>query len=214
MIQRVWEQCKLSERLSDCIVATDDERILNHIIGFGGKAMLTSADHQSGTDRCAEVVSKLNNSFGTVINIQGDEPFIDPEQINKVVSLFDSPETQIGTLMKRISTQEEINNPNVVKVVRNVQGHAIYFSRSPIPYRRNPGFEITYYKHIGIYGYRTDILQEITRLAPGILEQAESLEQLRWIEAGYPVSLLETDLETLAIDTPADLEHVEKMMKS
>ena len=214
MIQRVFEQCLKADVLADVIVATDDERILNHVIGFGGKAMLTAATHQSGTDRCAEVLSKLQESYDAVINIQGDEPFIDPQQIKLLASAFEHSLVEIASLKKAIKSEEEIRNPNVVKVVTNANGEAIYFSRSPIPYRRNPEANITYYKHVGIYGYKAQVLTKLTQLPLGVLEQAESLEQLRWLENGFKMMLKETDMETVAVDTPDDLANVEKILKS
>jgi 3-deoxy-manno-octulosonate cytidylyltransferase (CMP-KDO synthetase) len=214
MIQRVFEQCLKADVLADVIVATDDERILNHVIGFGGKAMLTAATHQSGTDRCAEVLSKLQESYDAVINIQGDEPFIDPQQIKLLASAFEHSLVEIASLKKAIKSEEEIRNPNVVKVVTNANGEAIYFSRIPIPYRRNPEANITYYKHVGIYGYKAQVLTKLTQLPMGVLEQAESLEQLRWLENGFKMMLKETDMETVAVDTPDDLANVEKILKS
>jgi 3-deoxy-manno-octulosonate cytidylyltransferase (CMP-KDO synthetase) len=212
MIKRVYEQCKKTSVLSDVIVATDDERIAEHVLSFGGEVIMTAATHQSGTDRCAEVVSTYKGKCDAVINIQGDEPFIDPKQIELLASAFNEESTQIVTLIKRIKSEEEVRNPNVVKAIANKNNQAIYFSRSPIPYRRNPGVDITYFKHVGIYGYRKQVLAEITQLPMGKLEQAESLEQLRWVENGYSIVLKETDLETIAIDTPDDLEKVLKML--
>lgn len=214
MIQRVYEQCQKANCLTEIYVATDDQRIIDHVYSFGGNVILTSPDHQSGTDRCAEVVSKINSKENVVINIQGDEPFIDPEQINLLADAFSNPQTEIATLKKFISSEDDIKNPNVVKVIENDLGNAVYFSRAPIPYRRNPEFNIRYFKHIGIYAYKAETLLKLTKLPMGILEKAESLEQLRWIEAGFTIALKETDKETLAIDSPADLAHVEKMMKS
>ena len=208
MIQRVYEQCKKTEILADVIVATDDERISAHVMAFGGKVVMTADTHQSGTDRCAEVVSKYEGQCDAVINIQGDEPFIDPKQIELLASAFSNESTQIATLIKKISSEDDVRNPNVVKAIANKNGQAIYFSRSPIPYRRNPGVDITYFKHVGIYGYRVDVLKTITQLPLGNLEQAESLEQLRWVEHGISITLKETELETIAIDTPDDLQHV------
>jgi 3-deoxy-manno-octulosonate cytidylyltransferase (CMP-KDO synthetase) len=208
MIQRVYEQCKKSESLSDVIVATDDERIEKHVRSFGGKVVMTATSHQSGTDRCAEVVHKYDGLCDAVINIQGDEPFIDPTQIDALAFVFNELHTQIATLIKPLKDEADIKNPNIVKVTKNKDHRAIYFSRSPIPYRRNPEATITYYKHIGIYGYRKEVLAEITQLPLGGLEQAENLEQLRWIENGYNITLAETSIENIAIDTPDDLKKV------
>lgn len=212
MIQRVYEQCKKATVLSDVIVATDDERIASHIRDFGGKVIMTDPSHQSGTDRCAEVISKYSSPCDAVINIQGDEPFIDPSQIELVANAFVNKTTQIASLIKRLKTEDEIKNPNVVKAIFNAQHEAIYFSRSPIPYRRNPEADITYYKHVGIYGYSREVLGLITRLPLGVLEKAESLEQLRWIENGYTIFLQETTIEAIAIDTPDDLKKVLESM--
>lgn len=206
MIQRVYEQSLKCKSLKMVIVATDDERIAEHVKKFGGDVSMTSSDHQSGTDRCAEVLKNIKGSFDVVINIQGDEPFIDPAQIELVANCFNGNETQIATLIKKTVSEEEIKNPNVVKVIRDKWHNAIYFSRSPIPYRRNPQAIIQYYKHIGIYGYRSDCLLHITKLDPGTFETAESLEQLRWIENGIRIRVKETEMETISIDTPDDLK--------
>lgn len=210
MIQRVYEQAKKCSLLNDVVVATDDNRIFDHVTGFSGKAVMTSPNHQSGTDRCAEVAQK-NSGFDVIINIQGDEPYIDPDQISKVISCFNDASTQIATLVKKVLTNEELYNVNSPKVVINNNTEAIYFSRSPLPHIRGqePGTWLqyfTYFKHIGIYGYRSDILQQITKLPVSPLEMAESLEQLRWIENGYKIKVAETEIETCAIDTPEDLQ--------
>ncbi|RYE18007.1 MAG: 3-deoxy-manno-octulosonate cytidylyltransferase [Sphingobacteriales bacterium] len=210
MIQRVYEQAKKCSSLAAVIVATDDDRIFNHVAGFGGMVTMTSANHESGTDRCAEVALQYPQ-YDVVINIQGDEPYIDPEQITKLASCFIESSTQIATLVKQIKTQAELINPNSPKVVINKLSEAVYFSRAPLPYLR--GFEADewlehhkYFKHIGIYGYKADVLQQITKLPVSSLETAEKLEQLRWIENGYRIKIAETELETHAIDTPEDLK--------
>jgi 3-deoxy-manno-octulosonate cytidylyltransferase (CMP-KDO synthetase) len=210
MIQRVYEQAKKCIHLNEVIVATDDSRIFDHVAGFGGMAIITSSEHQSGTDRCAEVAQK-HPDYDVVVNIQGDEPFIDPEQISKLISCFNDAGTQIATLIKKVMTEQELHNTNSPKVIINKHSEAIYFSRSPLPHIRGQAPEnwlqhFTYSKHIGIYGYRADILQQITKLPVSSLEKAESLEQLRWIENGYKIKVAETELETYAIDTPEDLE--------
>jgi 3-deoxy-manno-octulosonate cytidylyltransferase (CMP-KDO synthetase) len=211
MVQRVYEQSKKSKRLSDVLIATDDERILNHVREFGGEAILTTPQHQSGTDRCAEIIEKMQgDTWDAVINIQGDEPYIHPEQIDLLCSTFDDPNTKLSTLVKKISSADELFNHNNVKVILNKRNEAIYFSRLPIPYNRNfPEQDwlrySTYYKHIGIYGYRTETLKEISKLAKTNLEITESLEQLRWIENGYIIRAEVTSLESIAIDTPEDL---------
>ncbi|SDP79349.1 3-deoxy-manno-octulosonate cytidylyltransferase (CMP-KDO synthetase) [Mucilaginibacter sp. OK268] len=209
MIQRVYEQAKKCTSLSEVVVATDDERIFNHVQAFGGVAVMTGSDHQSGTDRCAEV-ALLHPEYEVIINIQGDEPFIDPEQIAKLAACFTDKATQLGTLIKRIKTEEELFNNNSPKVVVNKLSEAIYFSRSALPHIRGQEPEnwlefYTFFKHIGIYGYRADILQQVTKLPVSSLEKAESLEQLRWIENGYRIKVAETELETYAVDVPEDL---------
>lgn len=214
MIQRVYEQCKQAETLSDVIVATDDERIEQHVKSFGGKVVMTKPEHQSGTDRCAEVIQTYMGLCDAVINIQGDEPFIDPTQIDALAFAFHEPHVLLATMKKKMTAEADIQNPNMVKVISNHQGEAIYFSRSPIPYRRNPETQIEYFKHIGIYGYRKEALLEITQLPAGRLEMAENLEQLRWIEHNYRITLVETAIENIAIDTPDDLARVEKYLKT
>ncbi len=212
MIQRVYEQAKKCVHLSEVIVATDDERIFDHVIEFGGIAEMTSPNHQSGTDRCAEVM--LNHAeYDVIINIQGDEPYIDPEQISKLTYCLNDPGTQIATLIKKVKTEQELCNTNTPKVIINKFSEAIYFSRSPLPHIRGQEPQnwlqhFTFYKHIGIYGYRAAILQQITKLPVSPLEKAESLEQLRWIENGYKIKAAETELETYAIDTPEDLANL------
>ena len=189
MIRRVYEQAKKCSNLAQVIVATDDERIFNHVAGFGGIAVMTSPEHQSGTDRCAEVALQ-HPAYDVIINIQGDEPYIDPEQISKLAYCFEDPSVQIATLVKKIKNEEELSNINSPKVIINKFSEAIYFSRSPIPHLRGLRQvdwlkHFTYFKHIGIYGYRADVLQQITKLPVSELEKAESLEQLRWIENGF-----------------------------
>ncbi|MCC9138364.1 3-deoxy-manno-octulosonate cytidylyltransferase [Pontibacter silvestris] len=215
MIQRVYEQAKKS-RLADVIVATDDNRILEHVTGFGSKAVMTSNHHQSGTDRCFEAYQLNNSAFDVIINIQGDEPFIKPEQIDLIAACFENPATQLATLIKKVTSAEELFNVNSPKVVISQQKEALYFSRQPIPYCRNIPNDIwhkqhTYYKHIGIYGYRVDILEMITKLPPSALELAESLEQLRWLENGFRITTALTKFETIGIDTPEDLLKVQQL---
>ncbi len=212
MIQRVYEQCVKCPSLDDVIVATDDSRILDHIHSFGGKAVMTSPDHQSGTDRCAEVAANYPE-YEIVINIQGDEPYIDPVQISKVAACFTSADTQIATLIKKITDAADLHNTNSPKVIVNKLSEAIYFSRSAIPHLRGHDAEnwfghFDYFKHIGIYGFRSEVLQAVTKLPISSLEKAESLEQLRWIENGYRIKVAETELETQAVDTPEDLQKI------
>ncbi len=209
MIQRVYEQAKKCSHLTEVIVATDDTRIYDHVLAFDGVAIMTSADHQSGTDRCAEVALQ-HPQYNVIINIQGDEPYIDPEQITKLAFCFNDAGTQIATLVKKVANEQELFNVNSPKVVINKLSEAVYFSRSPLPHIRGQEQQnwlnhFAYFKHIGIYGYRADVLQEITKLTVSSLEKAESLEQLRWIENGYRIKVAETELETYAIDTPEDL---------
>lgn len=212
MIQRVYEQAKNTSCLHEVIVATDDDRIVQHVRSFAGNVVMTSPSHQSGTDRCAEVVSKVSG-FDIAINIQGDEPFINPLQIELLASCFNKEETHIATLVKRIHTIDELFNANIPKVVRNIHGQAIYFSRQTIPYLRGVEQEHwlakqSYFKHIGIYGYRTDVLAQLTQLPMGNLEATEALEQLRWIEHGYVIQTAETEHETIAVDTKEDLDRI------
>ncbi|MCX7638389.1 MAG: 3-deoxy-manno-octulosonate cytidylyltransferase [Cyclobacteriaceae bacterium] len=216
MIQRVFEQVQKATRIQKVVVATDDERIFNHVQSFGGHAVMTRADHVSGTDRCYEALQLLKGSFDYVVNVQGDEPFIQPEQIDLLAGALDG-NVEIATLAKKIDDPASIFNPNVVKVVFNVRGKALYFSRSPIPHlRKHPENEWinhgNYYKHIGMYAYRTDILKQLTHLPVSALEQTESLEQLRWLDNGYSITVLETNLETLGIDSPEDAERARKIL--
>jgi len=209
MIQRVYEQACKAKSLARVLVATDDERIAAAVRDFGGQYIITAADHQSGTDRCAEV-AKAFPGFDAIINIQGDEPYIEPAQIDLLATCFDQPGTQLATLIKKISTEEELFDHNIPKVIVNTAGEAIYFSRQTIPYIRGTATENwlethQYYKHIGIYGYRRNVLLAVTRLPPSGLELAENLEQLRWIENNYRIQTKITAIETIAIDTPEDL---------
>jgi 3-deoxy-manno-octulosonate cytidylyltransferase (CMP-KDO synthetase) len=213
MIQRVYEQAKSCTNLTDVIVATDDERIFNEVIRFGGKVAMTANTHQSGTDRCAEVVNGLTENYDVVINIQGDEPFINPEQIKQLCNCFADSKTQIATLVKKISHSEDLFNENKVKAVLDKNNFALYFSRNPVPYFRGEPKENwlnkhAYFKHIGIYGYQIAVLKEITQLNPSSLELTEGLEQLRWLENGYNIKVAETELEAIAIDTPEDLQKI------
>lgn len=217
MIQRVVEQCKASGTLKKVIVATDDQRIFDHVKSLGHQVYMTSPDHKSGTERCHEALKLDGGNYDFVINIQGDEPFIDPEQIKLLASIFDR-KTEIATLIKGINSLEDLQNPNVVKALRTDSGLALYFSRSSIPHMRNIPTEDwmqshQHFKHIGIYGYRVDILAKIVTLPPSPLEIAESLEQLRWIENGFRIKTAITDIETMGIDTPEDLEKALKEMK-
>jgi len=209
MVQRVYEQASLSTFLAEVIVATDDQRIADEVSRFGGKYVMTATTHISGTDRCAEVVSQLDG-FDSVINIQGDEPFIDPLQIDLLASCFEDSSVELATLIKSIDNEADLFNENIPKVVVNERDEAIYFSRQTIPFLRgiakNEWLEMAkFFKHIGIYGYTIKALAHITTLKASKLELAESLEQLRWIEAGYRIKTKITTIETIAIDTPEDL---------
>jgi len=210
MIQRVYEQCLKSNSLEQVIVATDDRRIADHVIAFGGNVQMTSEQHQSGTDRCAEIAASYP-LFDVFINIQGDEPMIDPAQIDLLASCFDKRDTFIATLVKPISNTEELFNENTPKVILNADNEAIYFSRTAIPFLRGIEKENwlgnnTYLKHIGIYAFRNQTLKEITRLPVSTLERAEALEQLRWIQNGYKIRTAITQTESQSIDTPEDLD--------
>ncbi len=217
MIQRVYDQ--VSKVLDDVYVATDDERIFDKVRSFGGKVIMTSDAHRSGTDRCYEAFTKLDDWFDVVINVQGDEPFIQPEQIEALKNCFADEETQIATLVKKITERDGVEvlfNPNSPKVVIDKQNNALYFSRSPIPYKRGSDeknwiAEHDYYKHVGVYAYRSEVLSQIVQMPPSKLELAESLEQLRWLENGLKIKAGFTDVETVGIDTPEDLEKIKGM---
>lgn len=212
MMRRVYEQAKQSHALSAVFVATDDQRIVDEVQSFAGDVIMTSSKHPSGTDRCFEVLEKIGkDKYDVVVNIQGDEPFIHPEQINKVVKCFDHKHAQIATLAHKITDSADICNPSLVKITRKANGEALYFSRSAIPYIREGGNQdwtklYPFLKHIGIYAYRSDILEQIVKLPPSSLEKAESLEQLRWLENGFNVMVEITDKESFPVDTPEDLK--------
>ena len=213
MIERVYQQAKKATSLADVIVATDDRAIEKEVKRFGGRVSLTSPDHPSGTDRCAEVLEVLNLNCDAIINIQGDEPFIDPRQIDLLCSCFDDSRTELATLIKKIHSESILFSPNSPKVVIDADGFAIYFSRHPIPYLRGvPDSEWVqrhqFFQHIGIYGYTSEILRKITQLPPSTLERAEALEQLRWVENGFRIKTAVTTADSIAIDTPEDLERV------
>jgi len=224
VIQRVYEQAV--SVLPEAYVATDDKRIFKCVEDFGGRAVMTRADHKSGTDRIEEAVEKIEEQGArsekkddlVVINIQGDEPFIQPSQIETLMHLFDDPETQIGTLGKRFDTIEAVRNPNSPKIVTDRRGFALYFSRSVIPFIRGVEADewmphYPFLKHLGVYAYRREVLAEVTHLPQSALEKAESLEQLRWLENGYRIRVGLTDMETVGIDTPEDLARAEAFLK-
>jgi len=215
MIQRTYEQVNKLKIWADVIIATDDIRIKDVAENFGAKVVMTSAEHVSGTDRCAEVLSKYGDDVDYVVNIQGDEPFIHPKQLEDLVLGFEK-KPELVTLVKKIEDDGTLFNPNNPKVIIDSTGKAIYFSRQTIPYLRNvpPNEWLSqgvFYKHIGLYAYRSDILPKIAHLKPSFLENCESLEQLRWIENGYQIQTMKTDLETIGIDTPEDLNRLKSM---
>ncbi|MEQ8927810.1 MAG: 3-deoxy-manno-octulosonate cytidylyltransferase [Fulvivirga sp.] len=215
MVQRVFEQASKASCLSKVIVATDHTDIKNVVNGFGGNVCMTNPNHQSGTDRCNEVLLK-EEGFDYAINIQGDEPFIDPQQIELLASLLDG-DTELATLVKKIDSEEELFDPSVVKCVKAMNDEALYFSRSAVPYDRNQVKSDwvkanIHFKHIGIYAYRTDILKQIAALPPSPLEKTESLEQLRWLENGYTIKVAETEIGSIGIDTPEDLKKVSQFL--
>jgi 3-deoxy-manno-octulosonate cytidylyltransferase (CMP-KDO synthetase) len=223
MIQRVYEQARKAHKLADVVVATDDDRIYNHVKSFGGKAVMTLPNHPSGTDRCYEALKQFriqNSEFRAqnyVINIQGDEPFIDPSQIDLLAQLCEG-KTELATLMIPVDSHEVLFDTGEVKITMNNQQEALYFSREVIPHikgvdKKEWHKHYQYYRHVGMYAYRADILEKITRLMPSDLEKAESLEQLRWLENGFKIKLAITDFDSHCIDTPEDVEKVLRLMK-
>lgn len=212
VIQRVVEQ--VGAVLDDVYVATDDERIYNTVTSMGAKAVMTRPDHQSGTDRIAEALEKIGGNFDVVVNIQGDEPFIQKSQIETVVACFNDADTQIATLGKKFATIEEAKNPNSPKIILDNRSYAMYFTRALAPYIRGKEESqwidvYPFLKHIGLYAYRTEVLREITKLPQSPLELAEGLEQLRWLQNGYKIKVGLTEVETVGIDTPEDLQRAE-----
>ena len=216
MIQRVYEQARSARALDHVVVATDDKRIFDAVKAFGGEVVMTAEHHQSGTDRCLEAVLQMDMEFDVVVNIQGDEPLISPDQINLILSCFVQENTEIATLVKLIQDKKTLWDANKPKVVIDDDDFAILFSRQCIPYlcgveKENWNEEFNFYKHIGMYAYRLETLKEICKLKPSRLEKAESLEQLRWIEGGYRIKTAITEEESIAIDTPEDLAELLKM---
>lgn len=216
MIQRVYEQCQKAALLAEVVVATDDQRIYDHVTSFGGKVTMTSSEHPSGTDRCGEV-AKDYPGFDVFVNIQGDEPLIEPRQIDQLCQLFENKDVQIGTLAKKIDDPKILSNPNRIKIALGNNNRALYFSRSPIPYMQGVEMENwlrsnDYYRHIGIYAYRSQVLAEIIDLTPTDLEKQESLEQLRWLFYGYHIQVGFSEYETPNIDTPEDVDEVMKLL--
>lgn len=223
IIGRVWHAANSIDDVDKVLVATDDERIRDHVNQTAGfeAAMMTSTEHQSGTDRCGEVLQRLRaqgEKYDIVINLQGDEPFIEEDQIKSLIDCFKDDNTCIATLRTAIKSTEELLSPNNVKVVCSANGHALYFSRQAIPYQRGVEQEqwmgnTTYYKHVGIYAFRADIMEAICRLKPSTLERCEKLEQLRWLEAGYTITVRDTKHANIGIDTPDDLAAAERYLK-
>lgn len=217
VIERVYTQ--VADALDDAYVATDDTRIFDTVTGFGGKAVMTRTDHKSGTDRIEEAVEKIGGQWDVVVNVQGDEPFIQRSQIDTLCRCFDDEDTQIATLGKPFDNMEAVDNPNSPKIVTDLRGYALYFSRSVIPYVRGAEHDAwmghyPYLKHLGIYAYRREVLEAVTRLPQSPLELAESLEQLRWLQHGYKIKVGTTDVETIGIDTPDDLARAEAFLQS
>lgn len=218
MIQLVCEQAWKS-KLDDVVVATDDIRIADEVLKFGGKYVMTDPRHQSGTDRCCEALEILEEQYEAVINIQGDEPFIDPQHINLLVDMISRDDTQLASLVKRIDDEEELFGSNKVKVVMDKSGNALYFSRNPIPYMRNVAHEKwlqkgCFFQHLGIYAYKAATLRQIATMQPTALELAESLEQLRWLENGLAIRMAVVEADSLAIDSPADLAKAIEMAQN
>ncbi len=218
MIQRVYEQAKNSKSLAKVIVATDDERIEKHVKNFGGECVMTNVNHVSGTDRCFEALTKAGGNYKYVVNIQGDEPFIDPSQINLLTDTLIDGSSELATLVIPVDSHELLFNDGEVKVVVNNKMEALYFSRSVIPHikgieQKDWHTHFNYYRHVGMYAYRSDLLEELTKLKPSNLEKVESLEQLRWIENGFKIKVAITMHDSHCIDTPKDVERVLKMLK-
>ncbi len=216
MLARVFEQALKSELLDEVVVATEDERIYDHADKLGAKVIMTGAEHRSGTDRCLEAFLKHKGDFTHVLNIQGDEPFLDPEQINSIARIC-TDDTEIATQMTLCTSQEILFDPGEVKIILNQHNEAIYFSRSVIPFLKDKKEEewhksFRYYRHVGMYAYRVDVLEKICALEPSSLELAESLEQLRWLQNGFRIKCVETPFDSHGIDTPADIEKVLRLM--
>ena len=203
MIQRVYEQASKAN-FSQVVVATDNERIFNTVEAFGGNVVMTAKDHETGTERCAEAFSGINSDSAVVVNIQGDEPMVDPEHLNELIGCFTDDSVHVSTLISKMDAGR-ISDPNTVKVTMANNGNVLYFSRSPIPYYRHSLSKLTYYRHLGVYAYRASILPELVQLSPSKLEIAESLEQLRWLENGYSIKAVEVTDQGISVDTPEDL---------
>jgi 3-deoxy-manno-octulosonate cytidylyltransferase (CMP-KDO synthetase) len=216
MIERVYKQAVRSKSLAKVVVATDRQKIVDHVVSFGGNVCLTSENHPSGTDRCYEAFALEQEPFDYIVNIQGDEPFIEPSQIDLLAAQLDG-KNQLATLIKKIDSEEQLYSEGEVKVVFNKNFDALYFSRAVIPYlhkvqQKDWLNSYEYYKHVGMYAYRADVLKAITELNLSALERAESLEQLRWMENGFAIKVVITDVETMCVDTPEDLERARKVL--
>lgn len=211
MIERVFEQASKAKCLAAVYVATDDERIFKTVESFGGKVIMTQKDHQSGTDRCWEALQKLSNDYDAVLNIQGDEPFVSPSQIDLLAQTLLAGKASIATLAKKLET-EKAQNPNIVKVVFDSNHQALYFSRSPIPFQRKLNDSVSYYKHIGLYAFLAKALEQITKLPVSGLERTESLEQLRWLENAWKIQVGVTEEEALSVDTEEDLTQIQNWL--
>jgi len=217
MIRRVYEQASQAKTIDKLVVATDDERIATHVKAFGGEVVMTKAEHPSGTDRCYEAFKNVAGDFNYIINIQGDEPFLDPQQIDELGAVCKG-QTELATQMIKVDNSAFLFDQGEVKIVLNHENEALYFSRMVIPFiKGKPEAEWhlhhSYYRHVGMYAYRRDVLQAITKLPVSALEKAESLEQLRWLEAGYKIKCVETTFDSHCVDTPEDIERVLKLMK-
>ena len=218
MIQRVYEEAAKSKLLNKLVVATDDVRIMEHVQSFGGEAVMTGADHPSGTDRCWDALQQLGADYQYIINIQGDEPFLDPEQIDELAAILSDGTVELATQMIPVTNYEELFDRGEVKIVLNTNAEALYFSRMVIPFIKGVDEtewhkHNTYYRHVGLYAYRRDVLEKITKLPVSSLERAESLEQLRWLEHGFKIKCVPTRFESHCIDTPEDIEKVLRRMK-
>ena len=219
MIQRVYQQAAKSKLLHKVVVATDDEKIFNHVKNFGGEVVMTATDHPSGTDRCWDALQQLEEDYQYVINIQGDEPFIEPEQIDELAAILKDGTTELATQMIAVDNYEMLFDKGEVKIVLNKNNEALYFSRVVIPFIKGVDEKEwhqhhQYFRHVGMYAYRKDILDKITKLPVSSLEKAESLEQLRWIENGFIIKCVITKYESHCIDTPEDVEKVLRLMKN
>lgn len=217
MIQRVYER-SVQSHLARVVVATDDQRIYDHVQGFGGEVIMTSADHHTGTDRCVEAYQLLGEDFDAVINIQGDEPVLNPKQLDLLAFCFNDESCEIATLAVKVKTDDILFDQSKIKVVLDENKQALYFSRQAIPFQQLPEEQWlenhTYYKHVGIYGFKTEILKELGKLSPSSLEKAESLEQLRWMQNGYKIQVQITEFDSISVDTPKDIDRVLKILNN